>query len=205
MTIKDFDSTHPAYAEGKRKKMHRGKYFSKTTYYDRLFNSRAVRILPGEYHASSNGTVISTVLGSCVSVCLYDSKSGVGGMNHYLLPQGASGKSGLYHGSARYGVHAMELLLEHTLLLGADRSNIRAKVFGAGRVIQGMRDVGGRNSDFAVTYLHDNNIPVAALDVGSNFPRKLYFFPATGRAFVRKIRTRMNSGRLAGATDCISE
>ena len=167
--------------------MHRGKYFSRAAYFDRLFNIKAVKILPGEYHASADGGMITTVLGSCVSVCLYDPGSGIGGMNHFMLPGKADGSG---DGSARYGIHAMDLLLAHVLLLGAARGRLAAKVFGAGRVMDGMTDVGSRNSDFALFYLKGKGIPVQALDVGSIFPRKVYFFPATGRVLVKRIAKR---------------
>ena len=168
--------------------MHTGKYFAKETYFDRLFNAQAVKILPGEYHASGDNTIITTVLGSCVSVCIFDTRSGVGGMNHFMLPGDTGIKSSRNHGSARYGVHAMELLLEHVLRLGASRSNLTAKVFGAGKVIDNMGDVGSRNSSFAIRYLKEMGINVHALDVGSVYPRKIYFFPATGRVLVKRIR-----------------
>ena len=168
--------------------MHKGRCFAHKAYFDRVFNAHAVKILPGEYHASADHAIITTVLGSCVSVCLYDATSGIGGMNHFMLPGDAVGTNGSLEGSARYGIHAMELLLEHVVSLGAIRSRLEAKVFGAGRVMDGMTDVGKRNSAFALRYLEEKKIPVQALDVGSNLPRKVYFFAGTGRVFVKRIR-----------------
>ena len=167
--------------------MHRGRYFSTSSCYDRLVGTTTVKILPGQYHANADGTVITTVLGSCVSVCLYDACKGVGGMNHYMLPgdPAGAGKSG--NGSARYGTHAMRLLIDHVIELGAERADLKAKVFGAGRVMNGMSDVGRQNADFALHFLNGQNIAVATLDVGDIFPRKIYFFPATGQVFVKRI------------------
>ncbi len=176
--------------------MHRGRYFSTSSYYDRIFGAKAVKILPGQYHATDDDTIITTVLGSCVSVCLYDTVNGVGGMNHYMLPgdKGAPGKSG--NGSARYGTNAMRLLIEHVIQLGAVRACLEAKVFGAGRVMDGMSDVGRQNADFAMCYLNHQKIRIAAVDVGDNCPRKIYFSPATGQVFVKRIQNRMHSQKL---------
>jgi len=168
--------------------MHRGRYFSTSSYYDRLFNAQAVKILPGQYHATAGSDVITTVLGSCVSVCLFDLPKGVGGMNHFMLPGNAAGNGATEHGSARYGTHAMQLLIDHILQLGAARDRLEAKVFGAGKVMEGMSDVGRQNADFAVKFLKEQEIKIAALDVGDNFPRKIYFSPATGQVFVKRIQ-----------------
>jgi chemotaxis protein CheD len=169
-------------------KLHRGRCFTKKAYFDRVFNAHAVKILPGQYHACADHAIITTVLGSCVSVCLYDTAAGIGGMNHFMLPGDTGGKNGSLEGSARYGIHAMELLLEHVLSLGADRYRLQAKVFGAGRVMDGLTDVGKRNSEFALRYLEEKRIPVQALDVGSDLPRKVYFFAGSGQVFVKRIR-----------------
>lgn len=166
--------------------MHTGRYFAKNSYYDRTFNMPAVKILPGEYHATDSDTMIVTVLGSCVSVCIRDRISGIGGMNHYMLP-GDAAVAGTP--SPRYGTHAMELLIDHLVHLGGRLPYLEAKVFGAGRVINGVTDVGERNAEFALRYLEQREIPVTAVDVGDIYPRKVYFAPATGRAFVRQIRS----------------
>lgn len=158
--------------------------FTESTYFDRTFNRLAVKLLPGEYHATDADTMIVTLLGSCVSVCLRDRLTGIGGMNHFMLPTAADAAPP----SARYGSHAMEFLLEHVARLGARLPHLEAKVFGAGRVMDGMTDVGSRNADFALRFLEHRGIPVAALDVGDVHPRKIYFSPRCGRVFVRRIR-----------------
>lgn len=166
--------------------MHNGPYFAKTSYFDRTFNQQAVKILPGEYHATDSDTMIVTVLGSCVSVCIRDRINGIGGMNHYMLPGDSATAA---PPSPRYGTRAMELLIDHLVHLGGRLPHLEAKVFGAGRVINGVTDVGERNAAFALRYLEERAIPVTAVDVGDIYPRKVYFAPATGRAFVRQIRS----------------
>ncbi len=175
--------------EGDRIRMHRGRHFSNNSYFDRVFGKPAINLLPGEYHVTAAETIISTVLGSCVSVCLYDAVSGIGGMNHYMLP-GDSNKACKGESSARYGVTAMDLLLDHVLHLGAERERLEAKIFGAGRVMDKMSDVGRQNADFAVRYLNERQIRIVAVDVGATWPRKVCFSPATGQAFVKRIKNR---------------
>jgi chemotaxis protein CheD len=178
--------------------MQTGRHFSHNRYYDRVFRKYAVRLLPGEYHATGEGTIITTVLGSCVSVCLYDALHGVGGMNHYLLPGEALPDGKANSGSARYGRAAMELLLQHLLALGAERSQLTAKIFGAGRVMDRLSDVGRQNADFAVRFLNEQKIRIAAVDVGDVWPRKICFSPATGQVFVKRIQTQALPAELAG-------
>lgn len=168
--------------------MESGPHFSKRTYFERNFNALAIKILPGEYHVTDDNIIISTVLGSCVSVCIYDSSNGVGGMNHFMLPGEALKKGKPVDPSARYGTHAMELLLGHFIKLGGRQASLEAKVFGAGRVMDGMSDVGRQNADFALDYLTARNIQLSAVDVGDIYPRKLIFHPNTGQVFVKKIR-----------------
>lgn len=172
--------------------------FTTASYFERDFSTRTVKILAGEYFATADATAISTLLGSCVSVCLYDRVSGVGGMNHFMLPkvlQSGNATNCATFGappcgkpcSARYGVCAMKHLLERLKILGARRSSLEAKVFGAGRVMAGGADIGEKNAAFALGYLGERGIPVVASDLGDCCPRKLVFFPATGRVFVKRL------------------
>jgi len=153
-----------------------------------MVQATVIRILPGQYHATGENTVISTVLGSCVSVCLYDPVMKIGGMNHFMLPGVAHSRGASKTGSAKYGIYAMTLLLDHVIQLGARKTNLAAKIFGAGRVMDGMSDVGCQNSDFAIRFVRDADISIAAIDVGDIYPRKIYFYPATGRVFVKRIQ-----------------
>ncbi|MBK8188594.1 MAG: chemoreceptor glutamine deamidase CheD [Cellvibrio sp.] len=170
-------------------------HLAPNTYFDRNFDCEAVKILPGEYYVTNSGKMIVTVLGSCVAVCLRDKFSGIGGMNHFLLPNDGSSESGLLTESARYGVYAMELLINHLLKLGANRNRFEAKVFGGGNVLRGMtvNNVGQRNAEFVLDYLHNEGIPIVAKDLLDDFPRKVYFFPAEGKVMVKKIKSVHNS------------
>lgn len=165
------------------------------TYFDRQFNCDAVKILPGEYFVTQRDLVIVTVLGSCVSVCLRDHVSGIGGMNHFMLPGNNDGGISPISASARYGVYAMELLISHLLKLGARRNCFEAKVFGGGSVLRGMtaNNIGDRNVEFVHDYLHTERIPVVAEDLLDIYPRKVYYFPATGRVMVKKLRDLHNT------------
>ncbi|HTF94973.1 MAG TPA: chemoreceptor glutamine deamidase CheD [Cellvibrio sp.] len=164
-------------------------------YFDRHFERQAVKILPGEYYVTTGDKLIVTVLGSCVAVCLRDKYTGMGGMNHFLLPSDNASNLDLLAESARYGVYAMELLINHLLKMGANRSRMEAKVFGGGNVLRGMtvNNVGQRNAEFVLDYLHIEQIPVVASDLLGEFPRKVYFFPDTGHVLVKKIKTLHNS------------
>lgn len=137
--------------------------------------------------------MIVTVLGSCVSACIRDRITGVGGMNHFMLPA-ASETSGPVNASARYGTFAMEVLINQLLKLGARRQNLEAKVFGGGNVMQGftVANVGERNSHFVHEFLSDERIPVVAEDLLDIYPRKVYFWPNTGKVFVKKLKTMHN-------------
>lgn len=166
------------------------KNMAPTRYFDSHFQCDAVKILPGEYFITNRKTLIVTVLGSCVSVCLRDNVSGIGGMNHFMLPDGDRRNA-----SARYGNYAMEVLIEHLLKLGAQRGNLEAKVFGGGHVMSAfnVNNIGNRNVDFVLSYLHEVRIPIVARDLLDVYARKLYFFPATGRVLIRKFATLNNT------------
>ena len=155
-------------------------------YYDSYFGLHAAKIGPGELYASKRNILIVTVLGSCVSVCLRDPVVRIGGMNHFMLPDRA-GTASLLSEPARYGAHAMEMLINNLLSMGAQRGRLEAKVFGAGRVLPGMSDVGARNAQFALDYLERERIPVKARDVGGEHARKVYQFVESGRVLVKEI------------------
>lgn len=164
-------------------------------YYDHNFDCDAVKILPGEFFATRDRTMIVTVLGSCVSVCLRDPVTKIGGMNHFLLPNDDLSVENYGSISARYGSYAMELLINELLKLGAAKSRLEAKVFGGGNVMQGLtlHNVGERNSEFVIDYLDLECIPMLAHDLLGPFARKVYFFPETGEVKVRKIKTMHNT------------
>jgi len=164
---------------------------SPNKYFDRNFNTDAVKILPGEYYVTGRDMVLVTVLGSCVAACIRDRQSGIGGMNHFMLPDSRQDGGSPVGLAGRYGTYAMELMINQLLKSGARRSNLEAKVFGGGNVLRGftVANVGERNSQFVLEYLKTEKINVAAQDLLDIYPRKVYFFPSTGRTLVKKLRS----------------
>ncbi|HWW04619.1 chemoreceptor glutamine deamidase CheD [Collimonas sp.] len=166
-------------------------------YFDREFDSAAVKLLPNEYYVTPDDMVLSTVLGSCVAACVRDSTAGVGGMNHFMLPDdgGAGGSSGSGSGSTggsasmRYGAYAMEMLLNELLKAGARRERLEAKVFGGGAVLANMTmlNIGDRNADFVLRYLQMEQVRVTAQDLRGSLPRRISYFPRSGKVMVRKL------------------
>jgi chemotaxis protein CheD len=158
-------------------------------YFDRDFRLEAVRILPGQYHAAAGPLGMTTLLGSCVSTCLWDPLQRIGGMNHFMLPGDGAAASSPVARSARFGVHAMELLINMMLKLGAERRRLVAKVFGGGRVLKGFvsLDVGAANCEFVLDFLATEGIPVLARDILDSYARKLHFAPETGKVLLKKV------------------
>jgi chemotaxis protein CheD len=162
-------------------------------FWDRENDCWMVKILPGEYYVSRNEEAISTVLGSCISACVRDPVRGLGGMNHFMLPEDAAvGPNDWLDPSVglatRYGSYAMESLINDLLKLGAARERLEIKLFGGGRILAAMTDVGGRNIEFIRNYMTLEGYRVAAEDLGGTQPRKVVYFPASGRARLRKLR-----------------
>ena len=164
-------------------------HLASNLYFDRTFDCEAAKILPGEYYYSNKDMVIVTVLGSCVSACIRDRVSGVGGMNHFMLPDGGDADSPV-SASMRYGTYAMEILINELLKAGAKRENFEAKVFGGGNVLRGFTaiNVGERNAKFVKDYLKTEHIRITAEDLIDIHPRKVYFFPRTGKVLVKKLK-----------------
>ncbi|MBL8505134.1 MAG: chemoreceptor glutamine deamidase CheD [Methylobacillus glycogenes] len=165
-------------------------------YFDKTFNCEAAKILPGEYYTTDKDIVIVTVLGSCVSACIRDRVSGIGGMNHFMLPEGNSADANSpVSESARYGTYAMEVLINQLLKGGARRENLEAKIFGGGNVLSGFTsiNVGEKNANFVRKYLKNENIRVVGEDLNDVYPRKVYFFPRTGRVLVKKLKQMHNN------------
>jgi chemotaxis protein CheD len=161
-------------------------------YFDRHFGIEAAKILPGEFYVTSRDMMLVTVLGSCVSVCMRDRSNGIGGMNHFMLPEGDPNNP--LSSSARYGGYAMEVLINQLTKLGAVRSRLEAKAFGGGAVMRGftLHPIGERNSTFVLDYLDREGIRLVAQDLRGIYPRKVYYFPATGRVLVKKLKKAHN-------------
>ena len=161
-------------------------------FWDAHFRNDAVKVLPGEYFVYDEDLLITTTLGSCIAACLWDRERRIGGMNHFMLPDGA-GDSG------RYGSYAMELLINELLKKGASRLTLEAKIFGGGAVIGGMSsiNVGERNTQFVINYLQTERIPIVSRDVLEIYPRKVCFLPASGKAMVKRLAATHNDAFVA--------
>ena len=171
-------------------------YESINRYWDRQMELPAAKILPGELYVSEHGKMIVTVLGSCIAACIRDKVRGIGGMNHFMLPvQGEfSGNWGASAGTVetRYGNWAMEKLVNEILKLGGTKKNMEVKIFGGGKVLENVSDVGERNIMFIHDFLMKEGLSVSAEDVGGIYPRKVLYFPDTGSVKVRKLKTTRN-------------
>jgi chemotaxis protein CheD len=163
---------------------------AQNVYFDNQHKLEAAKLLPGEYYVTGRDMVLVTVLGSCVTACIRDRLSGIGGMNHFMLPDAGLDQDNPVSLSARYGAFAMEILINSLISLGAQRTLLEAKVFGGGNVLPGMTtmNIGQRNADFALSFLSAEKIRVVARDLIDVFPRKVYFFPKSGKVLVKKLR-----------------
>lgn len=166
-------------------------------YWDKTSNKHVAKILPGEYYVTVNDELITTVLGSCVSACIRDPKFGIGGMNHFMLPidkrdDASSWGSNTISAATRYGNFAMEHLINGILKNGGVRKNLEVKIFGGGRIIGKMTDVGVNNINFVREYIDNEALNLVAENVGDIFPRKIMYDPKTGKVKMKKIRSLHN-------------
>ncbi len=164
-------------------------------YWDKTTALYAAKLLPGEYYVSMHGELIVTVLGSCVSACIRDTVFGIGGMNHFMLPmEASSGSSNSAWNSeaTRYGNFAMEALVNDILKAGGRKENLEIKVFGGGNVLENATTVGERNIDFVRDYIHTEGYRIAGEDLGDIYPRKVQYFPQTGKVRIKKLREMHN-------------
>lgn len=159
-------------------------HLARNRYYDRHLEAETIKVMPGEYCVADGTMVLVTTLGSCVTACIRDRDKGIGGLNHFMVAE----TSGL-RSAERYGAHAMSLLIDHLLKLGARRHRLEAKVFGGCHLLSYAETArtGNRNAAFLLDYLRRERIPVASQDLLGTCPRKVYFFPATGRVLVKKL------------------
>jgi chemotaxis protein CheD len=139
---------------------------------------KLINVIQGDFTISEDANVVlTTVLGSCIAVCLCDPKRGIGGMNHFLLPN----RDGEQGANVRYGAYAMELLINGLLRQGADRGRLQAKMFGGASMMGNLRDIGASNAAFARRFLSDEGIPCLAESVGGTSARRIRFWPTDGR------------------------
>jgi chemotaxis protein CheD len=166
-------------------------------YWDPHDETFTAKILPGQYYVTLHDEKIVTVLGSCVSACIRDSVFGISGMNHFMLPGGNDfnpnkGRDRITDESARYGVYAMELLINDILKNGGRRENLEVKITGGGRMLANMSDVGKRNIDFVRKFLVTEGLAIVAEDVGDIYPRKVQYQSSSGKVRVKKLRNMHN-------------
>ena len=166
-------------------------------YWDKLHVIYAAKILPGEYYVTVNNEAIATVLGSCVSACIRDKVTKVGGMNHFMLPVEHSSSSGAWKSTGagaatRYGNYAMEHMINDILKNGGKRENLEVKVFGGGKILAQMTDIGMRNINFVRDYIQTEGLKLLTEDLGDIYPRKVIYFPESGKVKVKKLRSLHN-------------
>jgi chemotaxis protein CheD len=161
-------------------------------YWDWRLQKVASKILPGEYYVTRGSEIITTVLGSCVSACIRDTLTGVGGMNHFLLPLsqefGDNSQDFLTSAANRYGNFAMEHMINTILSYGGSRKRLEVKLFGGSQIISSMSDVGNANIKFVHQYLETEGFAISAEDLGGKNPRKVMYFPDTGKVKVKRIK-----------------
>lgn len=146
---------------------------------DREGRERVIHVVQGDHAIISEpGVVLSTILGSCVAACMHDPVARIGGINHFLLPGDESDRSGE---AMKYGVNAMELLINGLLQRGALRSRLQAKLFGGAQVVQNLSDVGAKNAAFALKFLQVEGIPCVGQSLGGDCARRIRFWPESGR------------------------
>lgn len=168
-------------------------------YWDNRCGYYAAKVLPGEFYVTRNEELIVTVLGSCVAACIHDPVLKIGGMNHFMLPHSGSEESFTFQGGAstatRYGTHAMESLLNQLAKLGAERDRLQIKLFGAGKILKQLSDVGKHNAEFVREFLANESLKIAAEDLGGPHPRKVVFWAHSGRAQVKRL-SRLDTGTI---------
>lgn len=169
---------------------------------DPASRERSVRLMIGSALACRHNTVLTTVLGSCVAVCVYDVQAGVGGMNHFLLPN--NNRDQKLPDDLRFGCDAVPWLVHALIDLGARRQNLQAKVFGGGAAMGKLTRIGYTNIEFARTSLSELDIPILAEDVGKTVSRQLRFETATGRAYVRYLTADSAGGVLTDESSQIA-
>lgn len=164
--------------------------------YSEKFKRAMVIIYPGEFHVSSQD-IIATVLGSCISVCIKDTMTGIGGMNHFMLPGDVRSEDMFLSESAKYGMFAMEQLINDMIKKGGSKNHFQAKVFGGGHVLNFRKTNGNvpeSNIDFVRAFLKMEQIEIVREDVGGYAGRKILYFPDTARVLLKRLKSTVDSG-----------
>jgi len=182
-------SSERAHWEKRREESSVNAYFTGSRrFYDARERVNVVKIISGEWHvASEPNHMLATILGSCVSACIRDPITRVGGMNHFLLP-GDESKVGTISDSARYGVFAMESLINGILKAGGQKHRFEVKVFGGGNVINNSARIGSKNAKFIRDFLKKEGFRITSEDLEGDYPRRLNYYPDTGKVMMRLLR-----------------
>jgi chemotaxis protein CheD len=153
------------------------------------------KLLPGDYYVTCEDEVLDTVLGSCVSACIRNPRLQIGGMNHFMLPRPSGHGNDTWDSIAgratRYGSASMEQLINRILSAGGNRDELEVKIFGGGKVLSSLSDVGMHNVSFVRDFLRQEGLHVASEDVGNTCPRHVQYFPMSGRVRVRHLTSRV--------------
>ncbi len=172
-------------------------HFARTRINDPRLGEHTVRVQPGEFFVSGEAAaVVVTVLGSCVSACIRDFRTGFGGMNHFMLPESDNGEWGGASSRLRYGNYAMEALINAVLASGCPREQLEIKLFGGANMFVSGTPVGTRNAEFATDYLSAEGLAVVATDLGGMHGRRIHYSPATGKV-QRLLLTKTQDSSLA--------
>ncbi len=158
-------------------------------YFNRGFNKYTYELFAGDYYATKErNIVLTTLLGSCISVCMRCKTTGIVGMNHFMLPSTVRIEDIVFSEDARYGINAMERMINDIMKLGGKRDSLEAKMFGGGRVMDGaMNNVAQSNIEFAQSYLQMEEIPLLSKDVGGKTGRKIFFFPDQFSVYLKRV------------------
>ncbi|MBT4837834.1 MAG: chemoreceptor glutamine deamidase CheD [Methylococcales bacterium] len=178
-------------------------------YWDPTRKVYAAKILPGQFYVSNQSEIIVTTLGSCISACIRDEAKQVGGMNHFMLPISKNsdfkpGNVGADDSSHRYGNFAMEALINEILKFGGRKSSLEVKVFGGGKILSNMSDIGKSNIEFVKEFLNTENLKIISSDVGNVWPRKVAYYPLTGKVMVKRIKSLKNNSLVNAEKQYIS-
>ncbi|UEM22367.1 chemotaxis protein [Skermanella mucosa] len=158
-------------------------------YFHPGFRAHAVKVLLGEHKITQRpDEMLVTTLGSCIAACVRDPILGLGGMNHFLLPEAPAGNDGGVNAAARYGGVAMERLINEILRRGGRRDRLEVKVFGGAKVIASSNPIGRRNAEFVLGFIAAEGLTLAAQDLGGTLARRVHYFPNTGKVMRRLIR-----------------
>lgn len=163
-----------------------GDYFSgPNRYYDQVNENVVVKVLSGDCVVSeTTGELMMTILGSCIACCMYDPVLRIGGMNHFLVPGDINSTTE----SGRFGANAMEMLINKLIKKGALKNRLEVKIFGGASLLDNSQQIGIKNITFVKDFLKREGMKIIGEDVGGNTPRRLHFYPDTGKAMLRKLQ-----------------